>query len=217
MLAAELSQHDGGDGQRWREALAPLAGAFVERFLAFLPAAKYPVRSGAHYNSAFALTLAWEHAQICRHERLRDLVRDKSCAWFGSDADCQAWEPSGDDFVSPALMEAECMRRVLPPADFAAWFDRFLPQLGSRSPATLLEPVTVTDRTDGKTVHLDGLNLSRAWCWRSIATALSDDDPRRAMALAAAEAHLGASLPYIEGDYMGEHWLATFALLALDG
>ncbi|HUZ71745.1 MAG TPA: DUF2891 domain-containing protein [Stellaceae bacterium] len=217
MLAAELAQHDSSEGRRWRDALTPLADEFVDRFLAFLPVAKYPVRSGAHYNSAFALTLAWDYAQVCRHDRLRDLVRDKSCAWFGQDADCQAWEPSGDDFVSPALMEAECMRRVLPAADFPAWFDRFLPRLGSRIPATLFEPATVTDRTDGKTVHLDGLNFSRAWCWRSIAAALPEADPRRSAALAAADAHLDTSLPYIAGDYMGEHWLATFALLALDG
>jgi Protein of unknown function (DUF2891) len=216
MLAAELALHESAEGRRWHEALAPLAGAFTDKFLAFLPAATYPVRSGAHYNSAFALTLTWEHAQVRGHDRLKEVVRSKSRAWFGQDADCQAWEPSGDDFLSPALMEAVTMQRTLPIAEFATWFDRFLPRLAARSPATLFEPATVSDRTDGKTVHLDGLNFNRAWCWRSLAATLAPTDPRREVALAAAEAHIAASLPYIASDYIGEHWLATFALLALD-
>jgi hypothetical protein len=107
------------------------------------------------------------------------------------------------------------MRRVLGPVDYSTWLDRFLPRLGVREPATLFTPATVSDRSDGKIAHLDGLNLSRAWCWRSIAQSWPGDDPRRGIALEAAEKHLAASLPYVTGDYMGEHWLATFALLAL--
>ena len=112
-------------------------------------------------------------------------------------------------------MEAECMRRVLGPADFSIWLDCFLPRLAVREPATLFTPAIVSDRSDGKIAHLDGLNLSRAWCWRSIAQSWAVSDARRGIALEAAARHLAASLPHVAGDYMGEHWLATFALLAL--
>ncbi len=130
--------------------------------------------------------------------------------------DCPAWgEPGGDDFLSSALIEAECMRRLLPPERFGPWFDRFLPDLAAGQPATLFRPATATDRSDGKIAHLDGLNLSRAWCFRALAGALPPEDRRRPVLIAAAEAHLAAGLPHVAGDYMGEHWLATFALLAL--
>jgi hypothetical protein len=108
------------------------------------------------------------------------------------------------------------MRRTLPPPIFADWFARFLPRVAQGEPATLFTPATVSDRTDGKIAHLDGVNLSRAWCWRGIASALPESDPARARALAAAGPHLDASLPHVAGDYMGEHWLASFALLALE-
>jgi hypothetical protein len=107
------------------------------------------------------------------------------------------------------------MRKVLNAAEFLHWFTAFLPRVGMKEPRTLFEPAIVSDRTDGKIAHLDGLNLSRAWCWRSIAAVLPDDDPRAAVALESARVHLDASLPHVAGDYMGEHWLATFALLAL--
>jgi hypothetical protein len=210
-LAAELA------GERWAASLAPLAQAFAARFLEFLPRARYPVRSGTHGNSAFALTLALDYADRCGDERLGDLARQTCRAWYGGDADCLAWEPGGDDFLSPALVEAVAMMRTLPPGEFAPWLDRFLPRLVARQPATLFEPAAVSDRRDGKIVHLDGLNLSRAWCWRALASGFAAADPRRALALDAAEAHLAASLPHLAFDYMGEHWLATFALLALDG
>jgi hypothetical protein len=109
------------------------------------------------------------------------------------------------------------MRRALEPEAFAAWFSAFLPRIAEREPATLFEPARVSDRTDSKIAHLDGLNLSRAWCWRCLAVALSEDDPRRAIAEAAGERHLDAGLPHVAGDYMGEHWLATYAMLALTG
>jgi len=112
-------------------------------------------------------------------------------------------------------MEAELMRRILPPTDFLAWLGRFLPRLERSEPATLFAPAVVTDPSDGKLAHLDGVNLSRAWCWRGLAGALPDGDPRRLPMLAAAEQHVEASLPAVAGDYMGEHWLASFALLAL--
>jgi len=215
MLAAELHRHDSSEAQAWSLGVRPLADAFARRFREFLPRATYPIRVGTHFNTAFALALSMEYADTVGDRQLGELLRDKATAWYGGDADCQAWEPSGDDFLSSALIEAECMRRALPPDRWSAWMDRFLPRLGSREPATLFTPVTVSDRADGKIGHLDGVNLSRAWCWRSIAAAWSADDPRRATALAAADAHEAASLPHVAGDYAGEHWLATFALLAM--
>ena len=215
MLAAELDRHGSDHAKKWREALAPLASAFVDRFLAFLPKATYPTRVGTHFNSAFALTLALEQADVTSNAKLRSLLVTKTHEWYGRDADCQAWEPGGDDFLSSTLMEAECMRRALDADEFSRWVDRFLPRLADRQPETLFAPAIVSDRSDGKIAHLDGLNLTRAWCWRSIASSWPVSDPRRSIALEAAETHLAASLPYVAGDYMGEHWLATFALLAL--
>jgi len=216
MLAAELARDDSDTGGLRSAALQPLAEAFAQRFRDFLPKATYPVRVGTHYNTAFAVALALEYADVSGDGELREMLRERAIAWYGDDEDCQAWEPSGDDFLSSALMEAECMRRVLPSAEFAPWMDRFLPRIASDQPATLFRPATVSDRTDGKIAHLDGLNLSRAWCWRSLARTWTDGDPRRTRAELAADAHLAASLPHVAGDYMGEHWLATFALLALE-
>ncbi|HSU13455.1 DUF2891 domain-containing protein [Longimicrobium sp.] len=216
MLAAELARDASDAGRRRSEALAPLAEAFAQRFRDFLPKATYPVRVGTHYNTAFAVALALEYGDGTGDGDLREMLRDRAVAWYGGDEDCQAWEPSGDDFLSSALMEAECMRRILPPGEFAPWMDRFLPRIARDEPATLFRPATVSDRSDGKIAHLDGVNLSRAWCWRSLARTWPASDPRRARAEAAADAHLAASLPHVAGDYMGEHWLATFALLALE-
>jgi hypothetical protein len=215
MLVAELNRHATDDGKRWSKALTPLADEFGRRFLGFLPKATYPTRVGTHFNSAFALTLALEYSEVMSDEPLRKLLVNKATAWYGNDVDCQAWEPGGDDFLSPALMEAECMRRVLAASDFQDWLDRFLPKLVEREPKALFEPAFVSDRTDGKIAHLDGLNLSRGWCWRSLANVWPDTDTRRAIALDAADVHLAAGLSHVAGDYMGEHWLATFALLAL--
>ncbi|WP_158742147.1 DUF2891 domain-containing protein [Acidisphaera sp. L21] len=203
--------------RRWSDALAPLTGLIVERFQTFLPKASYPVRVGTHFNTAFALSLAADYAASVGDTGLFDSLRHTAEGWYGADADCQAWEPSGDDFLSSALMEAECMRRLLPPEQFGPWFDRFLPHLAEARPATLFAPAAVSDRSDGKIAHLDGLNLSRAWCWRALARTLPPGDPRQIMMEQAAELHLDAGLPHVAGDYMGEHWLATFAVLALEG
>jgi hypothetical protein len=215
MLSAELNRHASKKGKRWSDALAPLADAFTRRFLDFLPKATYPTRVGTHFNSSFAVALAFEYAEVTSNDALRKTLIDKARAWFSKDSDCQAWEPGGDDFLSSALMEAECMRRVLKTSEFSSWLDRFLPRLAVREPATLFTPAIVSDRSDGKIAHLDGLNLSRAWCWRSIAATWPASDARRGIALETAEKHFAASLPHVSGDYMGEHWLATFALLAL--
>jgi len=212
-LAAELRAHE---DQTAFEAIAPLAQAFADRFMIFLPKATYPLRAGVHSNTAFALRLAMDYAQACGDADLAFLARETALGWHADDADCQAWEPSGDEFLSPALMVAECLRRMLPPDQFRAWFSGFLPRAAGRQPATLFTPATVSDRTDGKIAHLDGLNLSRAWCWRGIASALNEYDDARTEALETAEAHLASALPHVAGDYMGEHWLASFALLALE-
>ncbi|MBI1187090.1 MAG: DUF2891 family protein [Alphaproteobacteria bacterium] len=195
--------------------LRPLAEAFALRFARFLPLCDYPIRTGVHGSTAFALRLAADYAET-HDPALFALIRERVTFWYGADRDAQAWEPSQDDFLSPTLMEAECMRRMLAPADFATWFDGFLPHAAAGRPETLFSPARVSDRSDGKIAHLDGLNFARAWCWRSIASALPGDDPRAIRARDAAEAHIAASLPAVVGDYMGEHWLATFALLALE-
>jgi hypothetical protein len=183
--------------------------------VAYLPKLTYAIRGGAHFNTAFALVLAHDWARS--HDPvLAALIGERARCWYGEDRACQAWEPSGDDFLSPALVEALLMSRLLDRVEFTAWFADFLPDAADHKPATLFTPAHVSDRSDGKIAHLDGLNLSRAWCWRGIAAALGRDHPVAVIAEEAAERHLAASLPHVEGDYMGEHWLATFALLAIE-
>ena len=215
MLQAELERHSTEEGRRWAAHLRPLADAFAARLTDYLQIADYPVRVGTHYNSAFALRLAIEYADQVGDQALASQCRSKAADWHAGDRDCQAWEPSQDEFLSPALMEAELMRVALPADAFTAWFDAFLPHIGVRQPATLFTPASVSDRSDGKIAHLDGLNLSRAWCWRGIASALPASHPARPVALEAADTHLATALGQVTGDYMGEHWLASFALLAL--
>ena len=146
-----------------------------------------------------------------------ELIEEISRSYYLADAKYPAWlEPSGEDFLSPALLEADLMRRVLPIAEFAEWFHKFLPGLEAGEPKSLLTPAIVSDRTDGKLVHLDGLNLSRAWCMRSIASALSDDDPAGLLLRTAAQLHAEDGLAHVtSGNYEGEHWLATFAVYML--
>ena len=207
-LASELALHATPEGRAWAAALHPLAQAFAARLMAFLPLATYPVRAGVHSSTAFAVRLALDTPDAA----LRSALVDAARRWYAQDADCQAWEPGGDEFLSPALIEAECMRAALPREEFGPWFARFLPRLAQGQPATLLTPAIVTDRSDGKIAHLDGLNLSRAWCWR----ALAGFTPDPAATHRVAAAHIEASLPHVSGDYMGEHWLASFAVLALE-
>jgi hypothetical protein len=215
MLAAELARHESTEGMHWHVALRPLAQAFVQRFREFLPKATYPIRVGTHFNTAFALTLALEYAETLSDEPFAELLREQAVSYYSDDVDCQAWEPGGDDFLSSALMEADCMRRSMETAGWRRWMDDFLPRLAEREPATLFSPARVSDRSDGKIAHLDGLNLSRAWCWRRLASAWDASDPRRAIALESADRHTAESMGHVAGEYAGEHWLATYALLAL--
>lgn len=193
----------------WALALEPLARAFAARFAEYLPKLSYPVRSGKHDSTAFALIHALRWART-HDTALAGLIEERSRLWFGADRDTRPWEPSGEDFLSATLCEAVLMREVLG-AEFPAWLSAFLPDPYGAPTACLRTPAIVTDRSDGRLAHLDGLNLARAWCWQSLA----DDLPEPASARAIAEAHLDVALPHLADDYMGEHWLATFALLAL--
>lgn len=218
-LADEVYTWEDEDGKEWSRNLEPLADAFVKRYLDFLPKQTYPIRTGAHPNTAFGLTFALDYARTVSDSILERVIIERSLAYFANDKDYPAqWEPGGDDFLSPSLVEADLMWRMLPAPDFAVWLRRFLPGIAQGEPETLFRPATVTDRSDPKIVHLDGLNLSRAWCMRNIAAALPlpQDEPLRGALAAAAERHAQAALPHVvSGDYVGEHWLASFAVYTL--
>ena len=213
-LAQELRAWDDAAGRGWAANMQPLAEVVVDRYLEFLPRQRYPIRVGTHPNTAFGLAFAWDYAVAAGHAPLQALVRERALSYFGQDRDGPLrWEPGGNDFFSPCLMEADLMRRLLPEPDLAAWLDGFLPDLGGEP----LPPAVVTDRADGQLVHLDGLNLSRAWCLWNLANALSDETNRSHKLRALAERHAEAGLAHVaSGDYMGEHWLATFAVYALE-
>jgi hypothetical protein len=216
-LAEELHSWNDADGKRWSENLRPLAETLSKSYLAFLPKQTYPIRTGVHPNTAFGLAFAFDYAKSVGDSELQTLLNERSRTYFAGDADYPgAWEPGGEDFFSAAMMEADLMRRVMKPREFATWFHRFLPGVANGSPAALLQPAIVTDRTDPKLVHLDGLNLSRAWCMRSIARALPESDPARKVLSISAEKHAAAALAHVaSGDYAGEHWLASFAVFLL--
>lgn len=218
-LAQEIARGDGEAFRGWQANLAPLADAFVARYLAYLPKAAHPLRTGMHPNSAFGLAFALDYGRASGAAALVALCEATARAWFGADRDYPAaWEPSGSDFLSPALVEADTMRRVLPHADFGDWLAAFLPGLAAGAPGPLFTPAVPTDRSDPQIVHLDGLNLSRAWCFDGVARALAPGDPRVVPLRAAADAHLAAGMQGLASDdYMGAHWLASFAALALSG
>jgi hypothetical protein len=216
-LAEELHGWDDPEGRQWSRNMRPLADIIAARYRAFLPKQTYPIRSGVHPNTAFGLAFALDYARAVEDKPLRELLEERSRAYYGSDAGAPAaWEPDGADFLSPSLMEADLMRRVLAPGEFRAWLHRFLPGLEKGEPKTLFVPATVTDRTDPQLVHLDGLNLSRAWCLRGLATGLPADDPARRVLAESAARHAEAGLRHVaSGDYAGEHWLASFAVYLL--
>lgn len=197
----------------WRDALQPLADAFVERYLHFLPLAEYPIRAGTHANSAFGLLFALDYAEFTQHFALRKLIEAKANAWFGRDRRYPAaYEPSGDDFLSPGLMEAALMLRVVDGCSYVDWWEVFCP--APQDLMSWLTPVNVSNRRDPKLSHLDGLNLSRAWCWKMVLPGLPS--ALLAPVYVAIDQHLAAALPHTtSGDYVGTHWLASFALLAL--
>ena len=218
-LAEELHGWNDPEARRWREALRPVEEIVAARYVEFFPKQTYPIRTGVHANTALGLAFAHDYAAAVGDAHLRGLVQERARAYFADDADAPArWEPSGADFLSPSLVEADLMRRVLPPAEFRGWLGRFLPGAPRAEPTSLFEPATVTDRTDPQLVHLDGLNLSRAWWMRGVAAALPAGDPARAALSAAADRHAEAALRHVaSGDYAGEHWLASFAVYLLTG
>jgi hypothetical protein len=213
-LAEELHYWDDPDAKEWSRNLKPLADVIVARYIAYFPKQTYPIRSGVHPNTAFGLSFALDYARAVGHKELRQRIEERSRSYFLKDVGIPAgWEPDGADFFSPSLMEADLMRRVLAPEEFQAWFQRFLPGVAKGEPKSLLMPAKVTDRSDPQIVHLDGLNLSRAWCMRSIAAALPAKDPTRKVLIDSAGRHAGAALRHVaSGDYAGEHWLASFAV-----
>ncbi len=216
-LDEELRLWDNPDARRWEAALRPLSAEFARRYESFLPKLTYPLRVGTHPNTAFALGFGLDYARAAGDKELEALLLERAKTYFAADKDYPAsWEPGGEDFFSPALIEADLMRRVYAPKEFAKWLDAFLPALGRGGPKSLTTPAVVTDRSDPRIVHLDGLNLSRAWCLRGIAGGLPVGDARIPELEALARRHLDATLPHVaSGAYEGEHWLATFALFAL--
>jgi Protein of unknown function (DUF2891) len=219
-LVHETATWDDPYGQKWAGALAELGTKIGAGFLEWLPKATYPVRHGVHSNSAFGLSLVLPYATAqaeAGEPALLDAIKDKAHKWFGADILYPAMlEPSGTDFLSPALTEAELMASLLSPGDFAEWLGAFLPGIERGQPAALFTPAIVSDPADGHIAHLHGLNASRAWCWRRLAQTLPDGDPRIPAAERAATVHAEAALPYVVGgDYMIEHWLAVYAVLML--
>ena len=218
-LCAELREWDDPQAKEMSTNLRPLEEAAVERLQNWLPKLSHPVRIGEHDQTAFGLSLMLDYARSDGNEALAKLVADSARKFFLADKNCPlAYEPSGEDFLSPSLGEADVMRRVLPQAEFAEWLKGFMPQIpaakdgGSYNTDWL--PVTVSpDRSDPKLAHLDGLNLSRAWMLEGIISALPTDDSRRAALQAAAEAHRRAGLAAVTGEhYEGGHWLGSFAV-----
>jgi hypothetical protein len=214
-LQEELIGWNDSDGIKWNKNLQPLTDAMVQNYMNFLPKQNYPIRTGVHPNTAFGIGFALDYARKSKNDKFEKLLKERALAYFGNDKDYDPkWEPGGEDFFSPGLMEADLMRRVLIPEKFLKWFIQFMPEIGRTN--NLLMPAVVTDRTDPKLVHLDGLNLSRAWCMFGISSLLSENDPLKKILLTSAKKHAGAGLSNIaSGSYEGEHWLASFAVYLL--
>lgn len=215
-LVAELHGWDDPQGKQWRVSVQPLEAKIVELTKAYLPRLSYPIRTGVHPDVAFALGQIYDYAAIVKDEELKTLIAKRAMDYYGKDQNYNtAYEPSGEDFFSPSLNEADLMRRILPQAEFARWLTSFLPDLKDGTDCRLLVPVVVSDVTDGKLVHLAGLNLSRAWCMRGIANHLPENDPRKELLETSYRDHLQAGLQYVfSGHYEGEHWLGTFVAYA---
>lgn len=212
-LATELESWDDPLGRRWAEILRPLAELIRDRYIEFLPRQEYPVRTGVHPNTAFGLSFALDYAAAVGDSALEDAIVSTANRYYANDRNCPlSWEPSGEDFLSPCFEEAALMARVVPRAEYEAWLGAFLPSL-STSPS--LKPANVSDRSDPKIVHLDGLNLSRAWNLYVIADKLNDEALAQGLRDTAAS-HLAATLPHVTSEhYEGSHWLGSFAIYAL--
>lgn len=218
-LAAELRQWDDPRANDRARALEPLERASAERIAEWLPKLAYPIRVGEHSQTAFAFGLILDWARIAEDGGMEKLLVETTRRLYLDDRRCPLeYEPSGQDFLSPCLAEADLVRRILDPISYAAWLGAFLPQIAQDGATDWLPVAIVTDRADPKLAHLDGLNLSRAWMLEGIAAGLPEKDPRRPSLLAAADAHRGAALPHVTGEhYEGGHWLGSFATYLVTG
>jgi hypothetical protein len=210
-LAEELHTWDDSTARTLEDNLQPLTDLIVDKYMEFLPKLNYPIRVGEHPNTAFGLSFAWDYAVAVGNQELINIIVTRAKDFYSKDVNCPlSWEPGGYDFLSPCLEEAALMKRILSEADFKSWVVSFLPQL--QDPHFTLETGKVSDRTDGKLVHLDGVNFSRAWSLNKIA----EDLPEYSHLKNIANQHINYSLPSIVGDsYEGGHWLGTFAIYAL--
>jgi len=218
----ELTVWEDEAAQRWLEAARPLADVITEGFLEWLPKATYPIRIGMHSNSAFGLARSVPWARYLAKQgdsRLLTAITKAAIQWYGADRDYPAhYEPSGTDFLSPALTEIDLMSLVLEREEFLTWIDAFLPRLASGEPKSLFEPAFVSDASDGQLAHLHGLNIYRAFVWQHLNEILPMDDARRPHLEAGSRVHAQASMGAVTGsDYMVEHWLACYAMLYLSG
>jgi hypothetical protein len=218
-LADELEGWDDEQARRWRETIRPLEALAADRLRDWLPKLSYPIRTGEHSQTAFAFGLVLDWAETVGDDAMAELVRQRTRDLYLGDVSCPlGYEPSGQDFLSPCIAEADLVRRVLPADEFAAWLNSFLPGIPTDGGAGWLPVGVVTDRADGKLAHLDGLNLSRAWMLEGIAAGLPADDPRRAALVAAAEHHREVGLASVTGEhYEGGHWLGSFATYLVTG
>ncbi|MBT8049171.1 MAG: DUF2891 domain-containing protein [Xanthomonadales bacterium] len=212
-LTAELRAWPDPMATAWLEILGPLEIVIAEQIKSWLPNLAYPIRLGTHNQSMFAFGLILDWARVAGDTQMVELIQERSLAFHLNDRNCpMAYEPSGEDFLSPCLMEADLMRRMLPQTAFSEWLSRFLPEIPVDGSSDWLATGIVMDPTDGKLVHLDGVNLSRAWNLENIALALPENDPRQGSLLAAAKNHAEAGIANVSGEhYEGSHWLASFA------
>ncbi len=213
-LGAELRAWDDPQAREWAQAIAPLERIAADRLAAWIPKLSHPIRSGEHSQTGFAFGLALDWARAAGDDRLAKIIEQHTLRLYGDDRDCALHlEPSGHDFLSPCLGAADLMRRVSSPAQFATWLTRSLPDIPTDGSTGWLVPPAPADRRDGKLVHLDGLNLSRAWMLDGMEYGLPADDPRRAALRAAAHEHAAAGLASVSDEhYAGGHWLASFAV-----
>ncbi|MBS1510921.1 MAG: DUF2891 domain-containing protein [Bacteroidetes bacterium] len=211
-LEDELLQWNDVDAKRWAAAVQPLATTLSQLTVSYLDKLVYPIRVGEHSNLAFGLSMMYDYALHQNDTSLSNAIQKAALRFYAKDENCPfSWEPGGNDFLSPCLEEADLMRKVLPAAQYINWLKKFMPQLFD--PNFTIAPGKVNDRTDGKLIHLDGLNLSRAWCLKGIAAVTKNKH-----ILQLANEHLNAALPQVaSGNYEGEHWLASFAVYALMG
>jgi hypothetical protein len=218
-LSADLRSWNDPQARQWADALRPLETEAAARLKSWIPKLHYPIRVGEHDQTAFSFGLVWDWAAIAGDAEMRSVLADAAHRFYQDNRDCPLnYEPSGEDFLSPCLAEADFMRRVLDPVAFGRWLSQFLPGIPREASSAWLQPAVVTDRADPKLAHIDGLNLSRAWMLEGIAHGLAASDPRAPTLRAIARRHREAALPAVTGEhYEGGHWLGTYAVYLTSG